>query len=449
MECRSAVRNVSRVGSEKRIGKGPGMNDTPPSPSSPDHAAAPGTGAEAAPAGPLEGLKVVDLSTVLAGPLCAQILGDYGADVIKVEHPQRGDSFRTHGQARDGHGLWWKTVSRNKRCIGLYLGDPDGAQVFRELVADADVVVENFRPGTLERWGLGWDVLSGINPRLVLVRVTGFGQSGPYRNRPGFGTLAEAMSGFAAITGQPDGPPTLPSMGLADSIAGITASSATMMALWHRDRPGGSGRGQEIDVSLLEPIMCAVGPGPTVWDQLGILQQRNGNRSTSNAPRNTYLTSDGRWLAISTSATPIAERVMRLVGHPEVIDEDWFSSAAGRAEHVELLDGYVADWIGGRTEAEVTAAFEEADAAVAPVYTAADVVADPQVQALDMITTVHDEQLGDIAMNGPLFRMSETPGGIRNTGRSEIGADTDEVLMKELGMDPGRIEELRERGICA
>ncbi|MGI9577322.1 MAG: CaiB/BaiF CoA transferase family protein [Microthrixaceae bacterium] len=420
-----------------------------PAPSPAHPIAEDAAGSESDVDGPLSGLRVIDLSTVLAGPLCAQILGDYGADVIKVEHPERGDSFRTHGPNRDGHGLWWKTVSRNKRCIGLYLGDPDGAEVFRQLVAEADVVVENFRPGTLERWGLGWDVLSEINERLVLVRVTGFGQSGPYRNRPGFGTLAEAMSGFASITGQPDGPPTLPSMGLADSIAGITASSATMMALWHRDRPGGSSKGQEIDVSLLEPIMCAVGPGPTVWDQLGTVQERNGNRSSANAPRNTYLTADGRWLAISTSATPIAERVMTLVGHPEVIDEPWFLSASGRAENVELLDGYVAEWIAQRTEAEVTDAFEQADAAVAPVYTAADVVADPQVQALEMVTRVEDEHLGEVAMNGPLFRMSETPGSIRHTGRAEIGADTDEVLTKDLGIDPGRIEELRERGICA
>jgi len=412
-------------------------------------ASTPHTTPVTAPAGPLAGLRVIDLSTVLAGPLCAQVLGDYGAEVVKVEHPARGDSFRTHGAQKDGHGLWWKSVSRNKRCIGLDLGDPDGAEVFRLLAAGADVVIENFRPGTLERWGVGWDVLHGLNPRLVLVRVTGFGQDGPYRNRPGFGTLAEAMSGFAAITGQADGPPTLPSMGLADSIAGITASSATMMALWHRDRPGGSGEGQVVDVSLLEPIMCAVGPGPTVWDQLGTLQARNGNRSTSNAPRNTYLTSDGRWLAVSTSATPIAERVMRLVGHPEVADEPWFASAAGRAEHVERLDGHVAEWIAARTEAEVTAAFEAADAAVAPIYTAADLVADPQVQALDMVTTVNDPDLGPLLMQNVLFRLSDTPGSIRSTGPSTIGADTDEVLVNDLGLDPGRLEELRARGICA
>ena len=398
--------------------------------------------------GPLAGLRVIDLSTVLAGPLAAQVLGDYGADVIKVEHPSSGDSFRSHGRTKDGVGLWWKSVSRNKRCIGLYLGDPECAAIFLRLAADADVVIENFRPGTLERWGIGWDVLHELNPRLVLVRVTGFGQTGPYRDRAGFGTLAEAMSGFAAITGQPDGPPTLPSMGLADSIAGITAVSATMMALWHRDQPGGSGEGQMIDVSLLEPIMCAVGPGPTVWDQLGELQERTGNRSTSNAPRNTYLTSDGRWLAISTSATSIAERVMRLVGHPEVLDEEWFSSASGRAEHVDLLDGHVAAWIGERTEAEVTAAFDEARAAVAPVYTAADLVADPQVRALDMITTVDDTDLGPMKMQNVLFRMSATPGSIRSTGPGTIGADTDAVL-GGIGISEDTLTALRHRGVIA
>jgi crotonobetainyl-CoA:carnitine CoA-transferase CaiB-like acyl-CoA transferase len=396
--------------------------------------------------GPLQGLRVLDVSTVLAGPLGCQILGDYGAEVIKIEHPARGDSFRTHGRMKDGQGLWWKSVSRNKRHIGLYLGDPDGAELFLQLARDADVVVENFRPGTLEKWGVGWDTLHARNPRLVLARVTGFGQDGPYRDRPGFGTLAEAMSGFAAVTGEPHGPPTLPSMGLADSIAGVTVVAAVMTALWHRDRPGGSGEGQEIDVSLLEPMMCAVGPGPTVYDQLGELQPRTGNRSTSNAPRNTYLTSDGHWLALSTSATPVAERVMALVGRSDVVEEPWFSSAAGRAAHVDELDGAVADWVGARTRAEVVDAFERADAAVAPVYTAADLLEDPQVEALDMLPLVDDPELGPMRMQNVLFRMGDTPGSIRSTGPSHIGVDTDEVL-SELGVDAARVAELRERGI--
>jgi len=395
--------------------------------------------------GPLEGLRVLDVSTVLAGPLCCQILGDYGADVIKIEHPAKGDSMRGHGPSKDGVPLWWKMVSRNKRHIGLYLGDPEGADVFRRLAATVDVIVENFRPGTLERWGVGYETLKEANPGIVLVRITGFGQSGPYRDRPGFGTLAESMSGFAAITGEPDGPPTLPPFGLADSICGMTAASAAMMALYHRDARGGEG--QQIDISILEPIVTALGPQAIVYDQLGELQRRTGNRSDNNAPRNTYKTKDGRWVAVSTSANTIAERVMRLVEHPEVIDEPWFATGKGRAEHGELLDEYVAEWIAERTRDEVIDAFEAAQAAIAPVYDAAELMEDPQVRALDMITTVPDDELGPIRMQNVLFRMSDTPGGIRHTGRA-LGADTDEVLA-EIGIDADRIAALRERGIVA
>lgn len=393
--------------------------------------------------GPLEGLRVLDVSTVLAGPLACQVLGDFGAEVIKIEHPARGDSMRGHGHSKDGHGLWWKMLSRNKRCIGLYLGDPDGAAIFLDLVRTADVVVENFRTGTLEKWGLGADVLREANPGLILVRVTGFGQTGPYARRAGFGTLAEAMSGFAAITGEPDGPPTLPPFGLADSIAGLAAANAVMMALYHRDARGGAG--QVIDLSILEPITTVLGPQVITYDQLGILQTRTGNRSENNAPRNTYRTSDGTWVAISTSADSIARRVMELVGHPEVIDEAWFASGRGRAEHGDLLDTYVGDWIAARPRDEVVAAFEAAEAAIAPVYDAADLMADPHVIATDMVTTVPDDDLGPVRMQNVLFRMSETPGSIRHTGRA-LGADTDAVL-DELGIDASHIAKLKERGI--
>jgi len=286
---------------------------------------------------PLEGLRVIDASTILAGPLCCQILGDFGADVIKVEHPVSGDSMRGHGWQKDGTPLWWKEISRNKRTIGLDLSAAEGAEAFGRLAATADVVVENFRPGTLEKWGVGPDQLHEVNPGLVLVRLTGFGQTGPYARRPGFGTLAEAMSGFAHLTGSAEGPPTLPAFGLADSICGIAASSAAMMALWHREVHGGGG--QVIDISILEPIMTAVGPGPTVYGQLGVIEERHGNRSTNNAPRNTYRTSDGSWVAVSTSAQRIAERVLRLVGHPEVIDQPWFASGRGRVRHADLPGG--------------------------------------------------------------------------------------------------------------
>lgn len=399
-----------------------------------------------APAGPLTGLRVIDASTVLAGPLLAQLLGDYGADVIKVEHPAKPDSLRTHGHQRDGHGLWWKMVGRNKRCVGLYLGDPEVQDIFLRLVAGADVLVENFRPGTLERWGLGWDRLSAVNPGLVLVRVTGFGQRGPYSARPGFGTLAEAMSGFAAMTGEPDGPPTLPPFGLADAVAGTTGFGVVLAALYHRDARGG--RGQVVDLDILSPLVSVLGPQPIGYDQLGIVPQRTGNRSVNNAPRNTYRTSDDNWVAISTSANSVAERLMRLVGHPEVIDEPWFSSGAERALRVDLLDGHVGEWVAARTRAEVLEACERADVAVAPIYDVADLMADPHVVATGMITTVEDPDLGPVRMQDVVTRLSETPGSIRFTGRAPY-ADTEDILRKEAGVDDATLATLIGRGVVA
>ncbi|MEU9513875.1 CoA transferase [Micromonospora sp. NPDC048169] len=396
--------------------------------------------------GPLHGIRVLDVSTILAGPLCCQLLGDYGADVVKIEHPVAGDSMRGHGEAKDGVPLWWKEISRNKRTVGLSLSDPDGADLFLRLAATADVVVENFRPGTLERWGVGPDRLHEVNPGLVIVRITGFGQTGPYAARPGFGTLAEAMSGFAHLTGEADGPPTLPAFGLADSICGIAASSAAVMALYARDARGG--RGQVVDMSLLEPIMTAVGPGPIAYDQLGVVGQRHGNRSTNNAPRNTYRTRDGSWVAVSTSAQAIAERVLRLVGHPEVIDEPWFRSGRERAAHADLLDAYVGGWIAERTRDEVLREFSAAGAAVAPVYDARDLVEDEHVRATEMITTVQDDDLGPMRMHNVMWRMSDTPGAIRFTGRA-LGADTDELLGTELGCTPEFLAELRARKVVA
>ena len=396
--------------------------------------------------GPLDGITVIDASTILAGPLACQILGDFGAEVIKVEHPVAGDSMRGHGESKDGIPLWWKEISRNKRTIGLSLSDPAGAEVFRALAATADVVVENFRPGTLERWGLGPEVLLEANPGLVLVRITGFGQEGPYADRAGFGTLAEAMSGFAHLTGQADGPPTLPAFGLADSICGVAVSSAVSMALVARLRNGG--RGQVIDANLLLPIMTAVGPGATYYQQNGSVGHRQGNRSSNNAPRNTYECADGAWVAVSTSAQRIAERVMELVGHPEVTEEPWFRSGHTRAQHADLLDGYVGDWIGRRTRDEVVRAFTAAGAAVAPVYDARDLAHDEHVRQTGMLRTVEDEDLGEVLMHDVMWRMSETPGSVRFTGRA-LGADTDDILLGELGMSEEHVAELRRRRVVA
>jgi crotonobetainyl-CoA:carnitine CoA-transferase CaiB-like acyl-CoA transferase len=392
----------------------------------------------------LAGIRVIDASTILAGPLCCQILGDFGAEVIKVEHPVYGDSLRGHGVQVDGVPLWWKEVARNKRTVGLNLGDPAGADLLCRLAQGADVLVENFRPGTLERWGIGPEELHRRNPGLVVLRLTGFGQNGPYASRAGFGTLAEAMSGFAHMTGEEDGPPTLPAFGLADTICGIAGVAAVLAALRHREVGGGPG--QVIDLSILEPMMTAVGPAPSVYHHTGIVQTRHGNRSTNNAPRNTYRTRDGSWVAVSTSAQPIAERVMRLVGHPEVVDEPWFASGAGRVAHVEELDAYVGEWIAARDRAEVLQAFMDADAAIAPVYDARDIVEDPHIRQTGMLTEVPDEDLGSVLMHNVLWRMSETPGRIRFTGRA-LGADTDAVLTEELGLTDDDVAVLRERGV--
>ncbi|MEW2449924.1 CoA transferase [Streptomyces parvulus] len=403
--------------------------------SQPDVTAAPSSA-------PLTGLRVLDLATLFAGPLAATMLGDFGAEVVKVEHPTRPDPSRGHGPSKDGIGLWWKILGRNKRTITLDLSTPAGRTTLLRLASTADVVVENFRPGTLEKWDLGWDELSAVNPRLVLTRVTGFGQFGPYARRPGFGTLAEAMSGFAAMTGEPDAPPTLPPFGLADSIAALATAYAVMTALAARER---TGEGQVVDMAIIEPILTVLGPQPTWYDQLGHVQPRTGNRSQNNAPRNTYRTADGTWVAVSTSAQSVAERVMRLVGRPELVDEPWFASGADRARHADVLDAAVGDWIARHSRADVLAAFEKAEAAVAPVQDVRDVMTDPQYRALDTVTTVDDPELGPLRMQNVLFRLSATPGAIRWAGRPH-GADTEEVLT-ELGLTPADVKELREEGV--
>ncbi|MEV4685668.1 CaiB/BaiF CoA transferase family protein [Streptomyces kurssanovii] len=390
---------------------------------------------------PLEGLRVLDLATLFAGPLCATMLGDFGAEVIKVEHPTRPDPSRGHGPAKNGVGLWWKVLGRNKRNVTLDLSAPGGRETLLRLAATADVVVENFRPGTLERWGLGWDELSAANPRLVLARITGFGQFGPYSHRPGFGTLAEAMSGFAAATGEPEGPPTLPPFGLADSVAALATAYAVMTALAARAT---TGRGQVVDMAIIEPILAVLGPQALWYDQLGYIQPRTGNRSRNNAPRNIYRTADGSWLAVSTSAQSVAERVMHLVGRPELVDEPWFATGTGRAEHAGELDDAVGGWIARRTSDEVVDAFEKAEAAVAPVYDISDVMDDPQYRALGTITEVPDPELGTLRMQNVIFRLSETPGRIRWAGRPH-GADTEEVLT-ELGLTSADITALRTQG---
>jgi len=390
----------------------------------------------------LEGIRVIDAATLFAGPLAATMLSDFGAEVIKVEHP-KGDPVRLHGHQKNGVNLWWKMIGRNKRAVTLNLSKEQGQEMMLRLAESADVLIENFRPGTLERWNLSPERLHEVNPNLVIARVTGFGQFGPYHRRPGFGTLAEAMSGFAAMTGEPDGPPTLPPFGLADGIAALATTSAILVALQARTTLG---RGQVVDMAIIEPILTVLGPQPTWFDQLGVVQERRGNRSVNNAPRNTYRTADGKWVAISTSAQNVAERVMHLVGHPEVIEEPWFASGAERAKHADTLDEMVGSWIAARDRDVVIDEFEKAQAAVAPIYDIRDIYEDPQYQALESITTVEDDELGPIRMQNVLARLSATPGEIRWAGR-QLGQDNAAVYSELLGVDDESLARLKEAGV--
>lgn len=391
---------------------------------------------------PLHGVRVLDCSTLFAGPLAATFLGDFGADVVKVEHPRRPDAARSHGPAKDGVNLWWKTLGRNKRPVTIDLSRPEGAGLLLRLATGADVLVENFRPGTLERWGLSPERLFEANPRLVLARVTAFGQVGPYARRPGFGSIAEAMSGFAALTGEPDGPPTLPPFGLADGIAALATSYAVLVALRHTER---TGVGQVIDLAIIEPILMLLGGQITAWDQLGLVQERSGNRSANNAPRNVYRTADGTWVAVSTSSQSIAERVLCLVGRPDLVEQAWFSAGWTRAEHADELDEAVGSWIAARSADSVIDEFERAEAAVGPVYDVRGIVEDPQYRALDTVLRIPDPELGSLRMQNVLFRLSETPGAVRWPGRVH-GQDTEAVLA-EVGVTAEQLAALRERGV--
>jgi crotonobetainyl-CoA:carnitine CoA-transferase CaiB-like acyl-CoA transferase len=368
----------------------------------------------------LEGLRVIDLSTLLAGPGAAKYLADYGADVIKVE-PPAGDGSRELGwrDPRDDVAFMWKLFGRNKRAVVLDLKTEGGVDAMRRLLDTADVLVENLRPGTLERLGLAPDDLIASNPRLVVLRVTGFGQTGPYASRPGFATLAEAMGGFAAINGEPDGRPLLPPIALTDELAALVGAFSVMVALRHRDR---TGEGQVVDVSLLESMLQVMGPLPSVWAHRGELQPRLGSGIPYSVPRGTYCCADGVWVAVSTSAESVAQRVLLLVG---IDDDPRFSTFAGRIEHREELDALVGGWIAARPSEEVLSTFEAAHAAIAPVYTIADLMADPHVAARESIVEVDG-----VRMQGPVARLARTPGEVRHAGRP-LGADTDEV-MREL-----------------
>lgn len=396
--------------------------------------------------GPLANLRVIDASTLFAGPIAATMLADFGADVIKVEHPN-GDGQRHMGWQRDGTSLMWTVLNRNKRCVTLDLHASEGQEVFRRLAATADIVIENFRPGTLEKWGIGYEQLAADNPGLVMVRVTAFGQTGPWRDRPGFGTIAEAMSGFAHINGHPDGPPTLPPFALGDAITGIFGACAAMFALRHRDSTP-NGRGQSIDLSIYEPVFWLLGPQLSLFDQLGEIQGRTGNRAPFTSPRNLYESADGRWIAVSASAQSIAERLMRMVGEDHYLSEPWFADHVGRLAHVDELDEVIGSWIGSRTCEQVLTASEEYEVAAFPVYTAADIAVDEQYLARESFTTVNDDQGVPVKLQNVVPVLSETPGRHRWLGPA-LGAHNREVLIEELGFEEADLQRWERDAIVA
>lgn len=396
--------------------------------------------------GPLADLRVIDMATLFAGPTIATLLADFGADVIKIEHP-KGDSQRTMGWQKSGESLLWTFLGRNKRSVTLDLHMREAQEVVRELVGTADVLIENFRPGVLKNWNLDYESLREINPNIVVASVTMYGQTGPYRDRPGYGTLAEAISGFTLLNGHPDKPPTLPPFALADSVAGLFGVAAIMFALHWRDRTPARG-GQHIDVSLYEPLFWLLGPLASTFQQLHIVPERQGNEAVFAAPRNVHQTKDMHWVAVSASATSSAVALMKMVGAHDLVTEPWFQSNDGRVRHRELLDNLIAKWIGERSLDEVTSESVQHNVALAPIYSIADIFEDAQYRARSTITTVQDDVLGPVAMQNVVPKLSTTPGAVRHTG-PPLGAHNVEVLIDELGHSPEELEKWVERGIIA
>ncbi|MEI4488667.1 CoA transferase [Frigidibacter sp. MR17.14] len=383
--------------------------------------------------GPLHGIRVIDLSRVVAGNMLSLQLGDFGADVIKVEPPQ-GDALRDWRD--EGQSLHWKTYGRNKRSIALNLREAPAMEALKRLLAGADVFIENFRPGTLEEMGLGPDVLAELNPRLITIRISGFGQTGPYAKLPGFGTLVEAMSGFAARTGFPDREPVLPPLALADMIAGLTGANAVMMALYARER--GAAQGQVIDLSLLEPIFASLGPEASIYRVTGKVKERSGSASNTVSPRNVYRCADGKYAALSGSTQVVALRIFEVIGKPEMGSDPRFNSNAARLKHRDLVDAALGEWFAGRSRAEALAGMRAAGATVGPVYDIADIAEDPHFAQREILVEVEDAQNGTLPQHNVFPRLSATPGGFRHPA-PEVGQQTDEILA-EIGMTPAQLK---------
>ena len=404
--------------------------------------------------GPLAGLKVLDLSLLIAGGTASSLLADFGAEVIKVERPGSGDPLRNWGPFHNGASLWWKVHARNKKSITLNLAHPEGQSILKQLTKHADLLIEGFRPGTMERWGLGPDDLQQVNPALVMVRYSGFGQTGPYKDRPGFGTIAECMSGYIGMTGFPDSPPVLPPVPLADEIAGVFGAMASMMALYHRDVPESNttpeirethAKGQVIDVSLFEPLFRLCIPHVTMYDLLGIVRERVGNDFPDAAPRSLYRTADDQWLGLSATSQSTWETLAKAMGLGSLIDDPRFRDNTARLENKDVLNDILQGWLGARPLEQVMAELVPSGGIVGPVYNAQQIVEDPHYQERDDIIEVDDPELGATRMLGIVPKFSDTPGSVEHTGPS-IGEHNAQVYGGWLGYSREEIENLKKRG---
>jgi crotonobetainyl-CoA:carnitine CoA-transferase CaiB-like acyl-CoA transferase len=389
----------------------------------------------------LEGVRILDLSRLIAGGTAGTLLADFGADVVKVEQPRTGDPLRQW--TFEGQPYWWKVYARNKRYITLNLKSAEGKDLFRRLVPKFDAVIESFVPGTLEQLGLGWDTLSAWHPKLILLRISGWGQSGPGSHRPGFGTLVEAASGFAAMNGEPDGAPIVPSFPLADMTSGLYAANALMFALYNRDVRGGTG--QVIDVSLFESLFSLLGPQSAEYATSGKVRERQGSRSTNAAPRGCYPTKDGRWIAVSASTPKMAERFLTGYGLGAMLQDERFATNEARVRHRQALDDAVAAAIGGRTLEENLDVIEEHALTAAAVQTVADIEQDDHWRSRRLVVDVRDGDLS-VRMHNVTPRLSATPGEIRWAGGT-LGEHNDEIYQSELGLDERELKHLKEAGI--
>ena len=396
--------------------------------------------------GPLAGLKVLDLSIIVAGGTASSLMADFGAEVVKVERPGTGDPLRNWGPFANGVSLWWKVHSRNKKSITLNLGTPEGQDLLMRLVVEADVLIEGFRPGAMEKWGLGPDDLLAVNPKLVMLRYSGFGQTGPYKDRPGFGTIAECMSGYIGMTGFPDTPPNLPPIPLADEIAGVFGAMAGMMALYHRDASGNPDtKGQVVDVSLFEPLFRLCIPHITMFDMLGINRERVGNDFPDAAPRNLYKTGDDRWLGLSATSQSTFESLAKAMGMPDLIDRPEFKDNAARLDNRESLNDELQGWLGQRDLQETMDQLIPSGGVVGPVYDAPQIMTDPHYLAREDIIDIDDPELGKTKMLGVVPKFSETPGSVQHAGPT-VGEHNQHIYSSWLGLPADKLSQLSEEG---